>query len=62
MKVLIDTCTFIWFVADAPELSANARAAIINPENEVYPARFLPGKFRGSMRGGSWLCHRGPKL
>ena len=36
MKVLIDTCTFIWFVTDAPELSANARAAIINPENEVY--------------------------
>ena len=36
MKVLIDTCTFLWFVADAPQLSANARAAIINPENEVY--------------------------
>ncbi len=36
MKLLIDTCTFIWFVTDAPELSANARAAIINPENEVY--------------------------
>lgn len=36
MKLLLDTCSFIWFLADAPELSAKARAAILDPANEVY--------------------------
>ena len=36
MKLLLDTCSFIWFLADSPELSANARAAILDPANEVY--------------------------
>ena len=36
MKLLLDTCTFLWFQGDAPELSAKARAAILDPANEVY--------------------------
>ncbi len=36
MKLLLDTCSFLWFLADAPELSAKARAAILNPANSVY--------------------------
>ncbi len=36
MKVLLDTCTFLWIVADAPELVSTARACFVDPENEVF--------------------------
>ena len=35
MKLLLDTHTFLWFTANAPQLSSNARSLIENPENEV---------------------------
>lgn len=36
MKVLLDTHTFIWFIAGSPRLSAPARAAIEAAENERF--------------------------
>jgi PIN domain nuclease of toxin-antitoxin system len=36
VKLLLDTCTFLWFLADAPQLSKRARAAILDPGNSVY--------------------------
>lgn len=36
MKLLLDTCTFLWFQADSPELSPIARAHILDSTNEVY--------------------------
>jgi PIN domain nuclease of toxin-antitoxin system len=36
MKVLVDTCTFLWMADDAPELSPQARTVVTNPDNEVY--------------------------
>lgn len=36
MKVLLDTCTFIWLVTDDPQLSAASRSVFASPENEVY--------------------------
>lgn len=36
MRLLLDTCTFLWLASDAPHLSATARSACRNPENEVY--------------------------
>lgn len=36
MKVLVDTCTFLWMADDAPELSMQARMVVTNPDNEVY--------------------------
>ena len=36
MKLLLDTCTFLWIIADAPQLSQRARALFQSPENEVY--------------------------
>ena len=36
MKLLLDTCTFLWIVADSPMLSAAARAAAADPANDVY--------------------------
>jgi PIN domain nuclease of toxin-antitoxin system len=34
MRLLLDTHTFLWWVQDARELSARARAAIADPDNE----------------------------
>ena len=36
MKVLLDTCTFLWISLDAPELSEHAREVFRDPDNEVY--------------------------
>lgn len=36
MRVLVDTCTFLWAIAGAPDLSATARRVIVDPGNEVY--------------------------
>ena len=36
MKLLLDTCAFLWFLADSPELSPAARSHIMDPANDVY--------------------------
>lgn len=36
MKLLLDTCTFLWIISDDPALSEEARAAFSDPANEVY--------------------------
>lgn len=36
MKLLLDTCSFLWLVADSDELSPTARRAFSDPDNEVY--------------------------
>ena len=36
MKLLLDTCTFLWLAADDPRLTPTARSACRGPENDVY--------------------------
>ncbi len=36
MRVLLDTCTFLWVAAGDPALSETARATVADPDNEVY--------------------------
>jgi len=36
VRLLLDSCTFLWIVGGAPELSARARQAFADPGNEVY--------------------------
>ena len=36
MRLLLDTCTFLWILGDSPRLSARAREAFSEAENEVY--------------------------
>lgn len=36
MKLLLDTCTFLWLIADTPDLSPRARDLFADPDNEVY--------------------------
>jgi len=36
VRILLDTCTFLWITTDAVELSKNARQIFSNPENEIF--------------------------
>lgn len=36
MKILLDTCTFLWIVSDSAELSENSRQLFADPDNDVY--------------------------
>lgn len=36
MKLLLDTCSFLWLITDASQLSPGARARVIDPGNEVF--------------------------
>ncbi len=36
MNLLLDTCTFVWLIADSPDLSSGARQFFSDPDNEVY--------------------------
>lgn len=36
MRCLLDTHAFLWAMAGAPELSASARQAFLDPANELY--------------------------
>ena len=36
MKLLLDTCTFLWLAADDPQLSPTARNSCRNPGNSVF--------------------------
>jgi PIN domain nuclease of toxin-antitoxin system len=36
VRILLDTCTFLWLAEGDPGLSNLAREAIVDPSNEVY--------------------------
>jgi len=36
VRLLLDTCTFLWLAADAPQLTSIARDRCRDPGNEVY--------------------------
>jgi PIN domain nuclease of toxin-antitoxin system len=36
MNALLDTHTFLWWVADAPQLSEPAKNFIVNPNNQIF--------------------------
>ncbi len=36
MKILLDTCTFLWILLDDPKLPSRARELFADPENKVF--------------------------
>lgn len=36
MRILLDTCTFLWLILDASELTDKAKQLFSDPGNEVY--------------------------
>ena len=36
MRLLLDTCSFLWIVSDSPELTDNVRTIFSDHDNEIY--------------------------
>lgn len=36
MKILLDTCAFLWFAGDSPRLSEHASGVFLDESNELY--------------------------
>ena len=36
MRILLDTCTFLWLITDDIALSASAKDSFVDPDNDVY--------------------------
>ncbi len=36
MRLLLDTCTFLWWAEDSPRLPMGVRASVSDPAHEVY--------------------------
>ena len=36
MRILLDTCTFLWLITDDTALPASARNVFLDPDNDVY--------------------------
>lgn len=36
MRLLLDTCTFLWLVSEPEQVSAKARELFVDPSNEVF--------------------------
>lgn len=36
MRILLDTCAFLWVIGDAVELSKRARELFVDPDNDVF--------------------------
>ncbi|MCP4622221.1 MAG: type II toxin-antitoxin system VapC family toxin [bacterium] len=36
MRILLDTCTFLWIITNDPKLSLSARETFVNPDNRVF--------------------------
>jgi PIN domain nuclease of toxin-antitoxin system len=36
VRLLLDTCTFLWAIAGGDEISEAARAALVDPEHDVF--------------------------
>ena len=34
MRILLDTCTFLWYCLDSPDLSTYAKDLIVSPQNQ----------------------------
>ena len=45
MKVLVDTCTFLWMADDAPELSRQARTVVTDPAVRYRPERVKGARY-----------------
>jgi PIN domain nuclease of toxin-antitoxin system len=67
MIVLLDTCSFLWFTLNAPELSERARGIFQDAENDVYLsvvssweicAKFSSGRLHLPEAPGKFIAQR----
>jgi PIN domain nuclease of toxin-antitoxin system len=56
VRILLDTCTFLWWMLGAPELSDTARELVVEPANEVYLSAVSSWEIAIKYRAGRlWL-------
>jgi PIN domain nuclease of toxin-antitoxin system len=60
MKLLLDTCAFLWFQAAAEDLSKTARAAILDPANDVYLSAVSAWEIARKFAAGSLRLDTSP--
>jgi PIN domain nuclease of toxin-antitoxin system len=54
MKLVLDSHAFFWWTIDHPKLSRAARAAIENPDNEIYASAVVAWEMATKVRIGKW--------
>lgn len=60
MKLLLDTCTFLWLTKGDEELSKNAIEAFSDPKNEVYLSAVSAWEINVKYRLGKLLLPLSP--
>jgi PIN domain nuclease of toxin-antitoxin system len=62
MKLLLDTCAFLWFQAAAADLSNPARVAILDSDNEVYLSAVSAWEIGRKYANGSLTLDMPPEI
>jgi len=62
MNLLLDTCTFLWFLADAPELSPRARDLIGDPGHDVFLSVISVWEIARKHAGGTLVLGTHPSI
>lgn len=62
MRILLDTCAFLWFQAAAQELSKTARKEILDPSNDVYLSAVSAWEIGRKFADGSLLLDKSPEV
>jgi PIN domain nuclease of toxin-antitoxin system len=62
MKLLLDTCAFLWFQAASGDLSKTARAAILDRDNEVWLSSVSAWEIGRKFASGSLYLDHAPEI
>jgi PIN domain nuclease of toxin-antitoxin system len=60
LKLLLDTCTFLWVIEGAPELSPQVRGLIVDPANEVFLSAVSCWEIVTKWKGGRLVLAEPP--
>jgi PIN domain nuclease of toxin-antitoxin system len=60
MKILLDTCTFLWVLRGGPELTARPAALFRSPDNEVFLSAASAWEIAIKYSAGRLLLPRHP--
>ena len=60
MRILLDTCEFLWLVTGDAKLSASVATTVRDPQNQVF-APFRSGKSSSNTASANCHCHNRPR-
>jgi PIN domain nuclease of toxin-antitoxin system len=53
VKILLDTCAFLWFLDDAAQLPPQIRGRILDPENQIFLSAVSVWEIARKYAGGN---------